>query len=399
MSLLGLSTYVFLIKDQEFISEIEKRELATNQDLADFSFFNHLDRDKIEAILADQFIFRYDFIKLKDKIQQLFTNLIYSTFDNPLILKQIGDTGLYQIGDNPYFTAYPLKYDMIYEERILNRINQINALANDYPDINFFVYKPTQLFETNLLDLSNNLESYGQYYSDLIKNNLEVPYETLKMNSLEDYLKLQYYSDHHWTHDGIYQGYKDIVQLIFNHQENILVPWGKNCFNDMRFNGTYSVISGFIEDGAPFCVYAYVMPEYTLIYEGIEMPIHYDTNNYYFYSNINPNAYHYGAAYELIHEPQSLIQLTTKVENQENILIIGDSYGPSVLPLLANHFNNIYFVNPIVYYQIYDKAFIYDDFMIENSIQNVLFMYTLDNYIVSDEFGDRYKYFDIVRDK
>lgn len=397
ISLLGLSVYVFILKEQISISDIEKRELLTNHDLQDFSFFNNEDRDKIESILADQFYKRYQLIELKDKIQHEFSDVIYSAIDNPLLLKQVGDTQLYQIGDYPYFTAYPLLYSQEYETRIINRIQQINDLASDYQSTQFYVYKPTQLYETDLLDLSNNIESYGLEYNYLLKNNLKVPYDYLKINSLSDYLDLQYYSDHHWTHKGVLQGYKDIVQLIFNNQENILIPWGENCFNDLRFSGSFSTLSGFIEEGAPFCVYAYALPEYAITYEGKEKPYHYDTNNFYFYGGTNPMAYHYSDAYELIKEPMTLIELTTATTNQENILIIGDSYGPAVLPLLANHFNHIYFVNPIVYYQVYDKTFDYDEFIQSENIQNVLFMYVMDNYIVSDEFGERYKFFDIER--
>ena len=396
--LLSLSVYSLAIKEQDTLSTQEKRTLSTNADLKDLSLLDSKFHATVESILADQFFERYRFVKEKSELNYSFTQTIYQFVDNPFILKRIGDTAVYQIGNTPYLTAYPLVKNMDYEKRILDRIDQINQLANDYPDVHVYVYKPTQLIETSLLDQSNSMESAGEYYTSLFSLNLKVPFASLEINSFDDYLRYLYYSDHHWTHQGIYQGYLDIVKLMFGNDDNVLVPWGENCFDDLRFYGTTSVITGKITEPAPFCVYGYTMPPYTLWYENQIRDVHYDSNNFYFVGPSGREGYHYDEAYNLIQEPLTLIELDTPALNQENILIIGDSYAPAVLPLLANHFNQIFYVNPLTYESVYDEKFAYDSFIKDHSIKNVLFMYIIDNYIVSDEWGERYKSFDIVRD-
>ncbi len=103
---------------------------------------------------------------------------------------------------------------------------------------------------------------------------------------------------------------------------------------------------------------------------------------------------HYDDAYNM---GSGLVEVQSNAERQENLLIIGDSYAPAMIPLLANHYNHIYVVTPIRYLQVFNEDFTYDDFTAENNIQNVLFMYVIENYYASDEWGDRYKVFDIHR--
>lgn len=399
LCLLTLGIYILFIKPQQTLSEVEKRVLANNQDLEDLSIIDNDYRSNIESILADQFLDRLGMVELKSKIDYYSSKVVFNFVDNPFLLKKMGDTEVYQIGNYPYLTSYPLMYSEEYENRILNRIDQINTLSRDFPNIKMYVYKPTQLSETSLLDEYNNIESSGEYYNFLLESNFEVPYRYLHINSFEDYLNYLYYSDHHWSHKGIYQGYIDIVDMIFGNTDDIMVPWDENCFNGMRFYGTTSTITGNVFEGAPFCVYGYTMPDYTLYYEDTEIPTHLDSNNYYFYPyDNNKLAYHYYYAYNLIDAPVTLLELTTKEQDQPSILIIGDSYGPAVLPLLAHHFNNIYFVNPFNYESKYHEKFNYDEFLKTHQIDNLLFMYIIDNYVVSDDYGDRYKSFDVVRD-
>lgn len=397
-TLLSSSVYSLFIKEQEPISEIEKRNLSTTENLIQDDFFDGTFSSALEDTLADQFYNRLYFVTTKSKLNFDFGNVIYQYTDNPFVLNRIGDTPIYRIGQTNYLMSYPIEYKKEIEERILNRIEQINDLASDYPDVNFYVYKPTQITETDFFDEANQIKSAGDIYDGLFRVNLNVPYDSFDLNSFDDFPRYLYTTDHHWNHEGIYQGYKDIIQLMLNSQEDILTPWGKVCKENVSFYGTLATQTGLVTEPEPFCVYGYEMPDYTLYYKGKEMPIHYDGNNFIYTETVNNMGYHYNDAYYLVNEPLSMVELTTKAIDQENLLVIGDSYGPGLLPLLAHHYNDVYYVNPIVYMQVYDKAFTYDSFIKENNIQNVLFTYILDNYHVADEWGERYKVFDIVRD-
>ena len=107
--------------------------------------------------------------------------------------------------------------------------------------------------------------------------------------------------------------------------------------------------------------------------------------------------YHYNIAYKV---GDGL----TKIVNEDNagkesILIIGDSYAGPVLPLLAKDFYEITLIYPINYTSLTGYEFNYDAFIRENDVDKILFMYTIENYFYSDEWGDRYLAFDVVREE
>ena len=94
----------------------------------------------------------------------------------------------------------------------------------------------------------------------------------------------------------------------------------------------------------------------------------------------------------------------TKIVNEanlgkESILIIGDSYAGPVLPLLAKDFYEITLIYPINYISLTGNVFNYDEFIRENDVDKILFMYTIENYFYADEWGERYLAFDVVREE
>lgn len=392
--LLFLGLYSFFRNDQVEISEIEKRLLNTNVNLLEYSIFSNYFTNTFENIIADQFYNRYYFVNMKNKLNFKFIDIVLSQKDNPLSLSRIGDSPIYRIGNSNYLTPFPILYDEVIEERLIDRANQINQLAEDYSTVKFFVYKPTQIFETSFFDQANGIESAGKIYDQILKDYLNVPYDSFEFYTFSDYPKYQYFSDHHWNHEGIDRGYREIVELMKGADEETLEPQEENCFNGLKFSGTYTSLSGFITEGAPFCVYRYNLPEYIYWVNGEFVYDIHDTNAFFHMdikddkANLYENAYGFGSG---------LVEVKSNSSQDENLLIIGDSYAPAIIPLLAKHYNHIFLVNPLRYAQVYGKDFTYDDFIVNNAIENVLFMYVIENYYASDEWGERYKSFDIHR--
>ena len=392
--LLYSGLYSFLTQNQSKISVEEKREFKVNQDLIETTLLSSAFTSTFEDIITDQFNSRYFFVNLKNSINYSFIDFVLNGSKNPFILKRIGDTPIFRIGDTDYLTPFPILYDKEIEQRLINRTEQINKLANDFPELDIFVYKPTQIFETSFFDQANHIESAGSTYDQVLREHLNVPYDSFEFYTFSDFPKYQYFSDHHWNHEGINRGYQEIVELILGNEEKILLPQEENCFNGLTFSGTYTSLSGFITPGAPFCVYRYDLPEYIYWVNG-EFRYDIQDTNAYFHKDIQDDkANHYENAYNF---GSGLVEVQSNAERNETLLIIGDSYSPPVVPLLAKHFNHIYVVNPIRYGQVYGFDFTYDDFIKEHSIDSILFMYVIDNYYVSDEWGDRYKSFDVHR--
>lgn len=389
------SIYSLFVKDQEMISYVENRNLKTNQDLNPRELLNGVFESTIETILTDQFYDRYEFVKLKNKINYANANILYSLIDDPMVLNPVGETYVNQIGSSQLLMSNPIAYSDIINQRIIDRAGQINKIAEDYPNVGFYVYKPTQIQEKDFFDSANGLSSGGDRFEESLRTSLQVPYSSFKIDDLNDYEKYFYSTDHHWNHRGSYQGYLDILNLIEGNKDDALSPLAENCKDGLKFYGTYSAQSGFVNDGADFCVYKFDLPEYVAYSDGQLNENPNDTNRFFDRTGIDTMDYHYNKAYGL---GNGFVHLENQADIEGDLLIIGDSYAGPVLPLLLNHYKNIYFVYPINYKGIFKVEFKYDSFIKEKNIDKVLFMYTIENYFLSDEWGDRYLDFDVKRD-
>jgi hypothetical protein len=379
------------IKDQEDISKIEKRELLTNIVLQDSKFNTTEYQKNIETILMDQFPQRYNLIEQKNKLEYLFISSFYKLLSNDLLLNPIGNGDINQIGNSDYLMTSPIKYKQLWAERISDRIDQINGLQKDFPDLGIYVYQPTEINQTSLFDEANGIVGAGPEYATLFQD-LKVPYDSFDINTIDDYKNYFYGSDHHWNNRGSYQGYVDIMNLMGN-QKDIIEPVAENCFDDLQFYGTFSSQIGYVTPGCQFCVYKFDLPNYTIEDLDDEMKVQ-DTNTFFesnpqqSYDYYYTEAYNMGFGYTHIHSDN----------NGGNLLIIGDSYTRPIMPLFTTTYSDIYVIYPINYKLDTDEDFIYDTFIKENDIEDLIIMYTLDNYYVSDEWGPRYLEFDVHRE-
>lgn len=396
VSLFLLGMKILFLTNQQDISYFENRELATNNDLKIADLKNGNFQHNVENILVDQFPERMLFVHQKNSVDYHFTNAFYKCLSNDKLLNPIGTRGVYQIGNSNVLMNGLAEINEERKQRVLNRIDQINQLQADYPEIEIFVYKPTQIHETSFFDEANGLVSAGPEYEKLFEN-LNVPYDSFKINELSDYPKYFYTTDHHWNNRGSYIGYEQIVKMMFGDQERPLEILEESCKNGLPFYGTFSQQSGYVTEPSEFCVYKFNLPKYKIYDLKGEMPIE-NTNTFFDkdIKQINKMDYHYNTAYRV---GDGLTKIVSENTDKGNILIIGDSYGGPILPLLAEHFHEITFIYPTNYHALTKKEFDYDRFIEENDVDKILFMYTLENYFWSDEWGDRYKDFDIVRSR
>lgn len=408
-SLIVLSATVITIVYIVFCKESIAVSVQENRNLAQFSgcslngytqgaFQNHL-----ENAIADQFVGRYKLVKLKKEMDKEISQMIYPVEDDELLLHKVeGVPNVYQIGNSNYLMNGLMKENEDYKIRFSNRIQQINELQKHYPDIDVYVYKPTQIHETSLFDERNEISSYGSVYSEMLREGLEVPYAELEISDLEMYKEFFYASDHHWNYEGSYQGYLDILKLTLGEDETPLLPTELlNFDNQLIMQGTFAGRTGYIYDGDFFSLYTFDLPDYTVFYEGqeVENLIHMNSFAERIESNFEEvDAYYYNSAYSN-YGPSSL-WINPSNEGRESLLIVGDSYSGPILPLLMNHYYRIYFIQPFDYYLTYNyNYFYYDDFIKQNEVDKILFMYTVENYFYHEIYEDyevnQYEKFDI----
>lgn len=387
--LLGIK--IVFLSEHIDISYLENREMTTIQDVKESSFSDGSFQSALDNLLMDQWPERYTFVSLKKKTEYEFVNIFYKLLSNDMLLNPIGSGYVNQIGNSSVLTTSPLIYHEDWEQRISNRVTQINQLAKDYPDIQVGVYHPTQISEKDFFDEANGIESAGAYYESLFKE-LDVTYDQFDLNSFDEYTDYFYTTDHHWNHKGSYQGYRDIMTM-FGFEDLILEPVDETYKNGLKFYGTYSSQTGFVTEGSPFGVYKFDLPEYTI--ENLDGEIEIENSNTFFDKEVlDEMDYHYNVAYRV---GDGYTHIHSENTTGNSILIIGDSYAGPVLPLLTSVFDDIWLIYPTNYKALTGSDFNYDEFLENHDVSHLLIMYTIENYYLSDEWGDRYKDFDVIR--
>ena len=105
-------------------------------------------------------------------------------------------------------------YDESVEKGIIDNINKINYLSKN-KEVNFCV--PLQCHIIRIC----SIQSLRQKYLDLFK--IRSPHSQLKVNTVADFQNM--FSDRSsWNHVGAYQGYVDIISLLFNGKERPDTP-------------------------------------------------------------------------------------------------------------------------------------------------------------------------------
>jgi len=379
--LLFYTLFHLFIKPQDHISIFENRSLATISDLIEVGYVDETFQDNFESVLSDQFVYRSQIKRVLSNSDSLFRNILYKILrieTTESTLKMIGDTYIFEVGiDGEYLISKPLIENDLYMQNLNNRINEINSISIKYSDIDFYVYKPIQIHELDWFDEANGFDSVGREYSAILEKGLIIPYKEGTIVDLPDFKNKYYSTDHHWNHNGSYQGYLDIIKLLGDEQAPI-EPNDLICLDDATFYGSFSTRIGHSKEPSEFCFFDFTYPEMTYVVDGVKMnPL--DGLNRYLNNNYSRDkfSYHYGLTAA---EPGTFKHFYTGNEDKENILFVVDSFARPVTNLLASHFNNSYFIAPRDYYWKNNELFDYDDFLINNDVDKVVFMYIAENY-------------------
>ena len=180
---------------------------------------------------------------------------------------------------------------------------------------------------------------------------------TLALESHEDYLNWFYQTDHHWNYKGSYQGYLDIIGMIFGPDEPVIQPAETRVFKDILFNGSYSKKINRPLSTERFTVYRFNdLPKYKAKTSRKAIRYYGHASKYFKhkYSKkdfVNHYAQFYGGDY-------GEVTIATGQREKPNLLIFSNSFDNAILLLLANHFNNIYSVDLRHYEEELKKSFL-----------------------------------------
>jgi len=353
---LGISIFVL---PQTKDSSYERRGLHINEELSDENLI-----ETSESILKDQFPLRDLSITISNAIRKT-SNLIFGN----RLLKLKDD--VVSINKNIYINEYTsiLTED---KETALNKAFNIKSISEKFPDLKTYIYFPTCIEETNLLDNGTNISIYPELKEEfLVQLNENIKTASLNINSEEEFCDYFYNTDRHWNGYGAYQGYKDIVTLIsedFNIGD-IKEATFEECEYD--FYGNYGANLGYLCNPDHIVLIKKNLDGYDYYVDNVKSL----DNTEELYKDNGKGDVPY-SDYDVAFGNNSFLRVYDfHQENKPNILIFADSFVNPIKDLLASHFNK----TVIVDMRANDGTFDLDKIINENSIDAILFLQYYDN--------------------
>lgn len=269
--------------------------------------------------------------------------------------------GIYMYGNSGYLLYRPVEsIDFTNYERFTDKFNSMIEVMSD---VDFFAYYiPT----SGAVDFSR-LPIHDDYYT-FIQSHLHVKeMKRLDMNSFSDYKNYFYKTDHHWSYQGSYQGYVDILGMLKPEAE-VIKPLDLNCFANLQSLGSNARQSG-SNMTENFCAYEFERnPNITVRINDIEST--YGNEEAYRLKMYDEalGVSHYGIYYG--GDDGKLV--FTNPDQEGNLLVIGTSFDNAIVKLLAESFNQVHVIDMRYYEDDMQMPLDLEAYMKENSINQCL---------------------------
>lgn len=320
--------------------------------------------NKVNAIktrLENEITNSFPFYNSLNGLYQNFNYYMNSFFYKEVPLKTNSDNEyiFYNKENDFYYLENQYSKDEL-DKRLDMQVAMFNKLAN--LDIDMYLYFPTRYELTKLKD--NNLNSYVDIFKDKLSSKIKVA--NMDITSLEQYKNYFYKTDHHWNMNGALAGYYDIMDILGKVPVDNLEVVNKR---ERKFYGSMakSVLNN--------KTYDYILDvdkklDYDVLVNGKQASevfkprqirldrdyLYYDYYVQYFNGQYGEICYDY-------HK-----------DNEENLLILSDSYAWQIDYLIASSFNKTYVVN--LRYDKWKKGDLnLEEYMKKRNIKKVLFLY------------------------
>lgn len=334
-----LMMFIFIFNKKEEFSYNENRYL---QKLPSFNYDNLINNsylDKLANYFSDYFPFRNELINIR-------TNTLLN-----LGFKEVNDVF---VSDKYLIEKYKKG------EKTEKLINKLNFLNEEFNSNVMLMLVPTSIsiYDEYLPRYYKNsqIDTLNYIYDNINFDKINV-YDILKEN--KDNYQLYYYTDHHWTIYGAYLAYLEYCK--FNNINSYKLEDFKITQVSNEFKGT--LYSKILKETSNDIIYRVDKDDikYELKY------IDHTTDTLYDDSYLDKkDKYSY-----YLSNNSSIIEIETNVDNNEELLIIKDSYANSIIPFLINHYKKIVIIDP----RYYKSSII--EYVKDNKIKKVLFLYNM----------------------
>lgn len=350
-----------LVPDKSF-SASENRMLQRFPKFSVSNYFGGRFESKLEGYVDDQFLLRGAFIKVKAATDitegKLEANGVIRSRDGYLIEK---------------ITELDSK-------NLEATVNALKKFKTGYPRLNMaFLLAPNAgNILSDKLPVSVRLADQNKSIDGFYKSLEGLGYKTVDVrkdfNKHKKDTQLFYRTDHHWTSDGAYLAYKQLVpELGLGTPIDFSAKVVKN-----DFAGTLYSKSGFT--GGRYDSIKINVPKDKSSYKN--SVIYYadskkKTTKFYQLRNLDiKDAY---TVFGGSNHPMYTVK--TPVEGGKKLLLIKDSYANSVIPMLSQHYKEIVVVDPRYYF---DNV---EDLIGAEGITDVLFLYNANTFFADDSLA------------
>lgn len=352
--LIGMNILNILIPNREF-SEFENRVLAQFPSFKFKYLTSGRFTSKFEDYVTDQFALRDFWVAVKSDFERV-------------SLKTINN-GIY-FGEDGYLLEDYSKPN----EQLEKNIEAINKFSEKLPDMGVYFFaapNSVKIYEEKLplfADPYNQLETIKAIKAGLNQNvNFVDGYDLLRAKKQE---YIYFKTDHHWTMRGAYYGYQALAEELGVEPYNI-DDFMTEIITDEFYGSFYSKANNIHIEPDSIEIFR---PKFDISYEVTYLDEEKSTDSLYEFKYLDKKD-----KYSLFLDGNhALMTIKTKVNNDKKIIVFKDSYAHTLIPFLANHYEEIH-VMDLRYYKL--DAY---EYMEKNNIDKALFLYNIKTFSTSE---------------
>lgn len=286
--------------------------------------------------------------------------------------------------------AHRIKKHTMYPNMLV-AIDFFEKLRESNKDVGIYVYS-CNVYDTSDLPEDSNLglEGRRQYLDSFGQglNSAGINFRYLKYDTMEEYKKYFFKTDHHWTIQGAYQGYKDIIGMMSDSSPQIGTPRNGEFFKveGVKFRGSIARISSFEKLYDDLWDIKMDIPPYTLTIGGNPVFNGYSKKEEYLAGNFEPDTFNNCYA-DYFHIDTGNTEYDFGNNTGRNLLMFVDSFSNCIDPYIASHYDKTYLID-LRYDEYANGQFNYNQFIKEHDIDDVLFMMYSDSLLFDNNMGN-----------
>lgn len=255
-----------------------------------------------------------------------------------------------------------------------NEIDAARSLATMFPGVHFSYYMVTSFAMTGEARAAGYVDPAVGFRDRFAARLSGVA--TVGSLDLAPWGDAFYKTDHHWNAVGAYQGYLDVMRLLSRGRPDLdtaRVPFSSEIVPGVAFRGSLARTAAVGEWQEPLDVLVFDAPALETVVNGRTLDVAAARQKY---MRAAPKGYyrnHYQSYYGADVALRSF-RMRGAAASAGRLLVLSDSYGRSMVPLVATHFAETFYVDLRFWKSKYGKAFDMGSFVAEHGITDVLTM-------------------------